>query len=211
MAESETFSHGSVRDFLTALASPDAPQAAVSAAGVAAGIGASLLLLVATLPKTRSDSLEDRTALAAAATALGEIQEQLLEVIDTETAIKIFAARRMPQGSEKERAAREAAVQLALRAAADVPLELMRLSSQGLLQAQHVATHASRAGHVELQLAVALLRAGVDGARSNLEAKLTSLTDVRYSENVLEEVVRLSDQAMKTALAVEALVKTPPA
>jgi formiminotetrahydrofolate cyclodeaminase len=211
MAESRTLSNGSVRDFLTALASPDAPEAGVSAAGVAAGMGTSLLVFVATLPKTSSDSLEDRMALAAAATALGEIQDQILEVIDTETAIKVFAARRMPQGSERERAAHEAAMQLALRAAADVPLELMRLSSQALVQAQQVATHASRAGHVDLELAVTLLHAGLDGARANLEAKLSSLTDVLYTQTVLDEIVRLSDEAMKTARAVEALVKTPPA
>src|SRR5688572_7666994 len=127
-----TFSQVSLRGFLAALASADAPQDGVTAAGIAAGMGTSLLLFIATLQKTRSDSLEDRMALAAAAGALGDIQAQLLEAVDTDTAVKMFAARRMPHGTEREHSAREAAIQLALRAAADVPLEVMRLSTQAL-------------------------------------------------------------------------------
>jgi len=59
----------------------------------------------------------------------------------------IFTARRMPQASEAQRSERLAAIQLALRASADV------------------------------QLGMALLHAGFDGARSNLEGKLSSFTD----------------------------------
>lgn len=210
MGESAAVSHGSLRDVLAALASADAPQSAVTAAGIAAGMGTALLLSVATLPKTRSDALDDRTALAQAAAALGAIQEQLLEAVDIDTAVKTFAARRMPRGSEKERAAREAAMQLALRAAADVPLEVMRLSTEGLRQAERVATHASRAGALDLELAIALLRAGLEGARANLEAKLSSLTDVLYTETVVEEIARLSEQATTAARAAESLVKAPP-
>jgi glutamate formiminotransferase/formiminotetrahydrofolate cyclodeaminase len=211
MAEPAAFSNGSLRDFLTALASADAPPNAVTAAGLAASMGTSLLVLVAMLPKTRSDSLTDRTELAAAAAALGAIQEQLLETVDTDAAVKLFAARRMPHASSDERAARETAVQLALRAAADVPLELMRLSAQALTQAQRVAMHASRAGATDLEFAVALLRVSVEAARSNLEAKLTSLTDVVYTANVIEEIARLSEQAIVAARSVESAIKGPPA
>lgn len=206
-----TFSHGSLRDFLASLASAEAPQDAVTAAGIAAGMGTSLLLFITTLPKTRSDSVDDRKALSAAATALGEIQEQLLEAVDTETAVKVFAARQMPGNTTTERTARDAAMQLALRTAADVPLEVMRLSTQALLQAHVVAMHGLRARAADVELAVALIRAAFDGARSNLEAKLSSLTDVVYVERVVEEIARLSDEAVKTVRAIETVVKRPSA
>ena len=57
--------------------------------------------------------------LVEAATALTSVQQQLIE---TETAVKLFAARRMPQASDAQRSERLAAIQLALRASADVPL-----------------------------------------------------------------------------------------
>ena len=121
-------SETSIREFLAAVASAEEAHGAVSAAAVAGGIGVSLLAMVAALPKTRSDSAADRTELINAATALTDVQEQLIETIETETAVKIFAARNMPQASEAQRADRQAAIQLALRAAADVPLEVMRLA-----------------------------------------------------------------------------------
>ena len=53
----------SLRDFLTALASAEAPHGTVSAAAFAAAIRTSLLVKAAALPKTKSDSTEDRTVL----------------------------------------------------------------------------------------------------------------------------------------------------
>jgi formiminotetrahydrofolate cyclodeaminase len=106
----------SIPDFLTAVASADGVHDAVSASAVAGGIGASLLLRVAAIPKTRSNSVD--ASLIDVSTALSGVQEQLMEAIETETAVKIFAARNMPQTSERQRTERQAAIQLALRAAA---------------------------------------------------------------------------------------------
>jgi hypothetical protein len=88
--------------------------------------------MVAALPQTQSDSVTDRTTLIESATALADVQQQLIETIETETAVKLFTARSLPQADEAQRSEREAAIQLALRAAADVPLEVMRLCGRGL-------------------------------------------------------------------------------
>src|SRR5687767_7529356 len=134
-------SETAIRDFLTAVASAEEAHGAVSTAAVAGGLGCSLLLMVATLPKTKSDSIEDRTRLIEAAAALSNVQEQLMETIETETAVKIFAARNMPQGSQPQRSERHTAIQFALRAAADVPIEVLRLCARGLEHAATVAGH----------------------------------------------------------------------
>jgi methenyltetrahydrofolate cyclohydrolase len=201
----------SLREFLGALASAEAAHGAVSAAAVAGGLGTSLLLMVAALPKTRLDSATDRTALISASTALTSVQEQLLETIETETVVKIYAARNLPQGSATLRTEKEAAIQLALRAAADVPLEVIRLCALGLQHARTVAERCSRAAGAEVELGVTLLRAGFSGARSNLEARLSSLTDVLYTTGVVEEIARLSEEATIAASAAEASVRVPPA
>jgi methenyltetrahydrofolate cyclohydrolase len=161
-------SETSLRDFLTAIATAEEAHGAVSAAAVAGGLGCSLLLMVATLPRTKSDSIDGRTILVDAAAALSNVQEQLMETIETETAVKIFAARNMPQGSETQRRERYTAIQLALRAAADVPLEVMRLCARGLRHAETVAGHSTRAASADVELGVALLHAAFNGARSTL-------------------------------------------
>src|SRR5688500_17526545 len=167
----------SLRGFIEAVGSAETPHGAVSAAAVAGGLGSSLLLMVAALPQTRSDSVVDRTTLIEAATALTNVQQQLIETIETETAVKLFAARNMPQASETQRSERQAAIQLALRASADVPFEVMRLCARGLEVAATVAAHSARPASADVQLGGALLRAGFDGSRSNLEGKRSSFTD----------------------------------
>ena len=74
----------------------------MSAAAVAGAMGTSLLSMVAALPKTKSDSIDERTRLIGAGTALAELREQLIETIETETAVKLFAARKMPQATQTQ-------------------------------------------------------------------------------------------------------------
>lgn len=201
----------SIREFLKAVASADEAHGAVSAAAVSAGLGTSLLLMVAALPQTRSGSIDDRTRLTEAAVGLTDLQEQLLETVETETAVKIFAARNLPQGSEPQRAERQAAIQIALRASADVPLEVMRLCARGLKLAQTVAAHSSRAAAADVQLGIALLHAAFGGTRSNLDAKMSSLTDARYITSVVDESDRLAEEVTAVMRATESLLRVPPA
>jgi formiminotetrahydrofolate cyclodeaminase len=191
----------SLRDFIEAVGSADAPHGAVSTAAVAGGLGTSLLLMVAALPQTKSDSSTDRAKLVEAAAAISGLQQQLIETIETETAVKLFTARNMPQASTAQRSERQAAIQLALRASADVPLEVMRLCAQGL----------QLAASADVQLGVALLQAGFDGARSSLEGKLSSFIDAAYITPIVEEMGRLTVETTASTRAAESLLKAPPA
>jgi formiminotetrahydrofolate cyclodeaminase len=204
-------SETSIRDFLAAVASADEAHGVVSAAALVGGLGVSLLTMVAALPKTRSDSTDDRMQLLGAATALSHLQEQLVETIETETAVKIFAARNLPQASERQQTERQAAIQLALRAAAEVPLEVMRLCARGLQLGHTVAVHGTRAAAADVQLAVVLLQAAFGGVRTNLEGKLSSLTDTSYITSVIDEIARLSDEATAATRAAESTLHVPPA
>jgi formiminotetrahydrofolate cyclodeaminase len=211
MAKARESIDAPLREFLAALSSAESAHGAVSVAAIAGGLGASLLQMVAALPKTRSDSASDRTALISASTGLGGVQEQLLETIETDTVVKVYAARNMPQASANQRSERDAAIQLALRAAADVPLEVIRLCALGLNHARTVAEHCSRAAATEVELGVALLRVAFSGARSNLEVRLSSLTDVLYTTAIVEELARLSEETTSAADAAEASIRIPPA
>ena len=200
----------SIRDFLRAVAAAEEPHGAVSVAAVTGGLGTSLLLMAAALPQTRSDSVDDRMRLLEAAVALSDVQEQLLEIVETETAVKIFAARNMPQANASQRSERQAAIEIALRAAADVPVEVMHLCSRGLKHAQTVAAHSSRAASADVELAIELLRSAFNGARSNLEGKMSSLTDAKHIASLADEIARLSDEEADAARAAAAFLRVPP-
>lgn len=116
MAQSRESIDVSLRELLASLSSAETAHGAVSAAAVAGGLATSLLLMVAAVPKTRSDSARDRT-----------------------------------------------------------------------------------------------LRAAFSGAQSNLEARLSSLTDVLYTTAIIDEIARLSEEAASAATAAAVAVQVPPA
>ena len=198
----------SVRDLLTAFSSSDPTPGGGSAAALTSAVGASLLMMVAGLPKTRTGSDEERAALTAAGSALAELRKALTDAIDADTAAydQVVAAYKMPKASAEEQAARKAAIQQALRGATEVPRGVVRLSVAALDQAIAVATHGHRAAASDVGVAVALLRAGARGARLNVEINIGSLSDTTYAGEVAAETARLGDGASRAADAADALL-----
>ena len=113
----------------------------------------------------------------------------------------------MPKASGGEQSARQAAIQLALRAATDVPLGVVRLSAAALDEAIAIASHGHRAAASDVGVAVALLRAGARGARLNVEINLGSMADAAYADAVLTETARLSEGAAHAADEADALLR----
>jgi len=199
----------SVRDLLAAFSSADPTPGGGSASALASAVGASLLMMVAGLPKTRNGSDDDRAALAPAAVVLADIRERLTDAIDADTAAydQVVAAYKLPKASDDERSARKAAVQQALRAATDVPLSVVRLSAAALNEAITIATHGHRAAASDVGVAVALLRAGTRGARLNVEINIGSISDAVFAAAVTEDTARLSDAAAHAADEADALLR----
>src|SRR3982750_462835 len=133
----------SVRSLLDAFRSPDPTPGGGSASALASAVGASLLLMVAALPKTRNGSDDDRAALHSASAALEELRTGLTAAVDADTAAynQVVAAYKLPKSSAEEQAARKAAIQRPLQTATDVPLGVMQQSVRGLEQAAVVAAH----------------------------------------------------------------------
>lgn len=186
-----------LRDLLGRFASSDPTPGGGSAAAVAAALGTSLLLMVTRLPRTRSGSPADRAALDVAAAALTGIQQQLTEAIDTDSAAydHVVAAYRQPAATDDaERESRRAAIQRALRLATNVPLGVMRLSIDALKHAQNVAAHGHRAAASDVGVALALLQAGLEGARLNVRINLGNIPDRAYTDAVTSESERLAEQ-----------------
>jgi len=190
----------SVRDLLAAFASSDPTPGGGSASALASSVGTSLLTMVAGLPKTRSSSDEDRVALAAAASSLASIREQLIDAIDADAIAydQVIGAYKRPKASDEQKTARTAAIQAALQGATDVPLRVMRLSAQALEIATTVAARGHPGASSDVGVAVALLRAGFEGGRLNVEANLSGIRDDVYTTAVTAEVAVLAARVSST-------------
>jgi formiminotetrahydrofolate cyclodeaminase len=198
-----------LRDLLTAFSSSAPTPGGGSASALASAVGASLLMMVAGLPKTRSGSDADRSALAAAGGALTSIRTSLTAAIDADAAAydQVVAAYRLPKGSGEELRARKAAVQQAMRAATTVPLDVVRLSAAALTEAAPIAAHCYDAAASDVGVAIALLRAGAHGARLNVEINMSSVSDVAWAGDRVVELLRWSDGARGAADDADALLR----
>jgi formiminotetrahydrofolate cyclodeaminase len=87
----------------------------------------------------------------------------------------------------------------------------MRLCAGALKHAQTVASHGSRAASTDAQLGIGLLQTAFQAARSNLEAKLSSLIDAHYITSVADDIARLAEDVGAVSRATERLLRVPPA
>jgi methenyltetrahydrofolate cyclohydrolase len=195
-------------ELLAAFAAPSPTPAGGSACALASAVGASLLSMVACLPTTGSGSDDDRAVLSAATRALSGVRHRLADAIDADATAfeEVIAARRFMKTGDGETGAGAVAARHAIRAATDVPLEVMRLSSVALRQAQAVAGRCHRAASSDVGVAIDLLRAGFHGARSTVRSNLAGIGDAAFVDTVTAEVERLSaDAAQAATLAEQAL------
>jgi formiminotetrahydrofolate cyclodeaminase len=198
-----------LRDLLAAFSSPAPTPGGGSASALASAIGASLLMMVAGLPKTRTGGDHERTALSAAAAALDGIRARLADAIDADASAydRVVAAYKLPKTSPGEQAARKTAIQQALRAATDVPLDVMRLSAAAIDHAKTIAANGHRAAASDAGVATALLRAGLRGAALNIDTNAGSVSDQAYVDGVRAESARLSEGSARAADEAEALLR----
>jgi len=203
-----SLSDRSLRDLLTAFSSPDPTPGGGSASALASAVGASLLMMVAGLPKTRTGADEERAALAAAADVLAGIRQQLSDAIDADAAAydMVVAAYKLPKTSPEEQTARKTAIQLALRAATEVPLDVMRSSASALGHAKTIAANGNQNAASDVGVAAALLRAGFRGAGLNVATNLGSISDAAYLSAINAETARLSEAAGQAAAEADALL-----
>ncbi len=194
------------RDLLEAFGSSDPTPGGGSASALASAVGASLLMMVAGLPKTRSGTPDERAALDRAVEHLVILRRDLADAVDADTAAydQVVAAYRLPKTTPEEQQARKAAVQHALRGAIDVPLGVMRLSNLALREAVVVARHGHKAAVSDVGVAVALLQAGAAGARLNVDTNVQGLADPAYVAGLRAELDELASAIPEAAAAVSA-------
>lgn len=191
--ESVSYGEMALADLIDAFSSTDAVPGGGSAAALAGAVGTSLLIMVAGLPKTKTGAPEETADLAEASSRLHPLRDALLELVDrdSEAYKEVMEAFRLSRESEAERAARKQAIDRAMRAATDAPLDTMRACQQALRGAVVVAANGSRKTTSDVGVAIELLLAGLRGARMNVEINLSTLDDAPYIARVKTEVLEL--------------------
>jgi formiminotetrahydrofolate cyclodeaminase len=192
-----------VGQLLAALASSEPTPGGGTAAALAGAMGTSLLVMVTGLAKSRTNADDEKTALAGARAALEPVGARLAQLADADTEAfnAVMAAFRLPKASDEEKAARTAAIQLALRGATTVPLDTLRACLEAIDHGRTVAEHGNRSAASDVGVAIGLLKAAADGAAANVRINLGSLKDASFVSATEAETARLSDTAAGHAAA----------
>ena len=186
-----------VTSLLAAFRSSEPTPGGGSASALAGAVGASLVAMVAALPRPTATGDEDLLDLRTSGQRAVELAEQLEALVDrdSEAYELVVGAYRLPKSTDAEKAARSAAIQRAMRAAIEAPLDVMRACAEGLEHARTVARFGNPNASSDVLVGRELLRAGLRGARLNVEINLGSVKDAAYVSGVREETGRLADEA----------------
>lgn len=184
----------SVSDLLAAFRSSEPTPGGGSAAALSGAIGASLLAMVAALPKPQASADGDVTRLRQAGERCTDLalQLELLVNRDTEAYDLVVGAFRMPKGTDDEKAVRTASIQTALQAATEAPLDVMRRCRDALALAPIVSQLGNTNASSDVKVAIGLLRAGLAGAKENVEINLGSVKDAGYVQRVRDDLRTLA-------------------
>ena len=178
-----------VSDLLAAFRSSDPTPGGGSASALAGALGASLLAMVAALPKSRAATEEDAQRLKAAGDRYARPRwSETLVDRDTEAYDLVVSAYRKPKTTDDEKAARSAAIQSAMREAITAPLAVMRGCAAAAEQGVVIAGFGNPSASSDVRVGLELLGAGLRGAKLNAEINLGSVKDADYVAKVREDV-----------------------
>jgi formiminotetrahydrofolate cyclodeaminase len=192
-----------VTEFLDALASSAPAPGGGSVAALSGALGAALLSMVCnlTLGKKRYAAVQDD--IAALVERSEELRQRLTGLLEADVAVYtgVSTAYKMPRKSPEEKAARSAAIQEALKAAAQVPMQV----AEACVEVLGLCTQAAELGNVnavsDAGVAALMAEAGLRSAALNVIINVNSIKDQTFSgrlqsqlDTLLEGRSELKDQ-----------------
>jgi len=171
-----------VTTFLDELASSAPAPGGGSVAALSGALGAALVSMVCNLTvgkKKYADVQEDIKALLGQSEVLRKELVELLEA-DVQVYTEVSRAMKMPRATEEEKAARTAAMQRALKAATDVPMQV----AEACVEVMELCRPAAEKGNVnavsDAGVAVLMAEAGLRSAALNILINLAWIKDEAF-------------------------------
>ena len=210
--QTRPYSEFALIDLLDAFASNAPVPGGGSASALSGALGVSLLIMAASLPKSRTGAPEEAADLAEAAARLRPLRDTLVALIDEDSNAyqAVMDAMKLPKDSPGEKSARTDALQSALKEATDVPLDVMRAGQQALAGGVIVARNAYRVASSDVAMGIEALGASVRGAALSIDGNLSAIRDEAYTARVAAERDQLAaDSARDADQALEVVSGSP--
>jgi glutamate formiminotransferase/formiminotetrahydrofolate cyclodeaminase len=195
--------------FLDELAAGKATPGGGSAAAYAGAMGASLVAMVArlTLGKNKYAAVQNEmeTILEGALV----LQDQLHASVeqDSQAFDAVMKAYRMPKEGEQAQSERKAAIQAAMKKAAEVPLKVCEQAVHVIAYAADLAEKGNSNAISDAGSAGALAAAAFKAAQYNVRINAGSVSDENQAKKWLDEVERLQIEAERHTTRLDKLMQ----
>lgn len=188
-----------VEGFVQITSSDEPAPGGGSVSALAGALGAALAEMVARLTAGREKYAQAEEDMQRIIREAGQIKEELLLAIqkDSSSFELYMTALSLPKGTEEEKAARRAAMQDGLKAAAQVPMDVARAACRILPLARLAVTRGNANAVTDGLVASMMARTAVLGALFNVRINLSSIKDEAFTGAMAEEADSLETAAVQ--------------
>jgi glutamate formiminotransferase/formiminotetrahydrofolate cyclodeaminase len=168
-----------------------------SVAALMGALGVSLGGMVANLSAGKRGWDEKLGYFSDWAVKAQRLKDALLFLVDEDTAAfnKVMDAFGLPKDSAEEKAARSAAIELANKYAAEIPLRVMETASKSYQLLAEMAEKGNPASISDVGVGLLATRACVDGAAMNVRINLANLKDEKLKSALHEKVRQVTTES----------------
>jgi formiminotetrahydrofolate cyclodeaminase len=186
----------SLTDFLNELASNSPAPGGGSVAALSSAMGVALASMVCNLTIGKKKYADVEPEMNAILVQSESLRRRFTELVDkdTEAFNKVMEAFGLPRETDEQRALRSAAIQSTTKGAALVPLEVMRLSIEGMKLAEAVAARGNTNSVSDAGVSVIMLHGGLESAALNVRINLGGLQDAAFVQSTGVEVTSLQKE-----------------
>src|SRR5438132_13410278 len=186
-----------LREFCNETLSDSPAPGGGSVAALMGALGASLGGMVANLSAGKRGWDDKVKYFSDWAVKAQQLKDELLFLVDEDTAAfnKVMETFALPKDSEQEKEARSAAIQLANKYAAEIPLRVMETASKAYRLLAEMADKGNPASISDVGVGVLALRACIDGAGMNVRTNLAGLKDEKLKSRLLKRVREISAES----------------
>ena len=169
-----------------------------SVAALAGALGAALAGMVGNLTAAKRDMFDAFEVMGELAAEGQRLKDALLAAVDRDTDAfnEIISAVRMPKKTAEENAARDEAMEMANRYAAEVPLDTARLCVEAVKIARKAAEQGNPASVTDAGVAAQMAKAGFEGAVYNVRINLQSVEGEDFKAKTLAAIEAMRAELM---------------
>ena len=199
-----------VSELAEATAAPAPTPGGGSIAAVCGAFSASLVRMVAGLALGKEEYKDSQDDLREVCDKAEVLQDRLLAIADEDSAAyeAVAAALNMPRVTPEEKTERKMALQLALKKAAEVPLETMEKCGDILTVSKIALEKGSKSAFTDAGSASLIALAAMRAAALNARVNLLSIKDEPFCTEMRKRMASLLAGASEIAGHVERLVET---